>query len=420
MNQNELSNITTYNEYKNALRQELNTAAVSFVRIGYLLKQARDTDILKESEYSNIEEFAKKEFGLDKSQVSRFIGINDRFSINGNSEQLQDRYQDYGVAKLGIMLTMSDEVNESFTPEMPKSMIAEVQREVKEEQQIGGTELLLEGTNPDQDRMDSVISKCIHEYYHINPEEFKKMYLLEEWKKDDVMQLFCPMGVMASTVRLQGIGRYIISVKDYEQNVTFTNVRDNSKEECSWELLIDIIFQIVMCSEGVAGSVGMEPEQAWSYIYGEEFPMPEPEKEPEKKEATKKDYTPKKQTKTVEKKEKKNPVKVEVVPEVEAEIVDVEKTTEAAVQNEIVGQIEAVPENTTEENEKYEEVAPVQRTEGQPTSYLMKANIWVDGKLTEEQKKQILDYMDAAVKEIMEDVTDKEYEHGVVFGMEEK
>ena len=75
----------TYQEYKAELDGELQRTAEGFVRIGYLLKVARDTNILKESGYTNVTEFAKAEYGIDKTQVSRFIHINDKFAENGYS-----------------------------------------------------------------------------------------------------------------------------------------------------------------------------------------------------------------------------------------------------------------------------------------------------------------------------------------------
>ena len=48
----------SYQEYKHELDTELTKTAEGFVRIGYLLKVARDTDILKESSYANVVDFA--------------------------------------------------------------------------------------------------------------------------------------------------------------------------------------------------------------------------------------------------------------------------------------------------------------------------------------------------------------------------
>ena len=83
---NEITYQKSYQEYKEELKTELNRTVESFVRIGYLLKVARDTDILKQSEYDNVVDFAKAEYGIDKTQVSRFIHINDKFSEGGYAD----------------------------------------------------------------------------------------------------------------------------------------------------------------------------------------------------------------------------------------------------------------------------------------------------------------------------------------------
>lgn len=54
-----LRNIENYEQFKQALDTELANQAAGFVRTGYLLKKARDTDILASSGYSTVAEFAK-------------------------------------------------------------------------------------------------------------------------------------------------------------------------------------------------------------------------------------------------------------------------------------------------------------------------------------------------------------------------
>lgn len=70
---------------------------------------ARDTRILAESGYQNVVEFAKAEYGDDKTQVSRFMNINDKFSEGGYAPELKAEYQGFGYAKLSIMLSLPDE-----------------------------------------------------------------------------------------------------------------------------------------------------------------------------------------------------------------------------------------------------------------------------------------------------------------------
>lgn len=106
----------SYEEYKQAVNTVLNRTVEDFVLTGYLLKQGRDTDILKNSGYSNVNEFAWAEYKLEATQVSRYIRINDRFSEGGYSPKLQEQYQGFGYAKLALMLTLPDSVAEELTP----------------------------------------------------------------------------------------------------------------------------------------------------------------------------------------------------------------------------------------------------------------------------------------------------------------
>ena len=122
----------TYQQFKSELDHELNRAASGFVRIGYLLKQARDTDILKDSPYESVTEFADKEYGLDKSQVSRFMSIHDRFGDPDEPEKLQSQFEGFGVKKLTMMLALPDSVNEELNPSFTSAEIQTIKEEVEE------------------------------------------------------------------------------------------------------------------------------------------------------------------------------------------------------------------------------------------------------------------------------------------------
>ena len=124
----------SYQEYKQELDTELKKTAEGFVRIGYLLKVARDTSILAESGYDNVVDFARAEYGIDKTQVSRFIHINDKFSQGGYAPELKEEYQGFGYAKLSIMLSLPDSVNEELTPDFSKSEVQQVKDEIDEEE----------------------------------------------------------------------------------------------------------------------------------------------------------------------------------------------------------------------------------------------------------------------------------------------
>jgi len=231
----ELRNIENYEQFKQALDTELANQAAGFVRTGYLLKKARDTDILAASGYSTVAEFAKAEYGLSKDIVSRYIAINDRYSEGGYSDRLQDKYEGYGVAKLQDMLTLPIEVVDLISPEMTRKEIAEVKAEVREEEAISPVEVAIEGEDVQQADMD-LSQKAIFQYAKDNPEILKKLF---KWKKDgdseELESILAPSGIAVLASRPQGIGKVFTSFKGEGQPVDILAVRSNEKQTLSMD-----------------------------------------------------------------------------------------------------------------------------------------------------------------------------------------
>ncbi len=212
----QLADIETYGQFKEALGTELRNQAEGFVRTGYLLKRARDTDILKDSGYATVAEFAQAEYGLTKDIVSRYIAINDRYSKDGYSEYLQERFEGYGIAKLQEMLTLPDSVVELMAPELTKREIQEVKKELKEEEKITDVEVILEGSAPAQEEM-TMLQKVLHRYFYEQKEQYISLKKVIECEVEGaeavekVLDVMAPTGVAIKTVRIQGIGRMMIS-----------------------------------------------------------------------------------------------------------------------------------------------------------------------------------------------------------------
>ncbi len=248
MNEVTVENVKTYEDLKSQLNIELNQAAISFVRIGYLLKMARDTEILKDTEYSDVNEFASKEFGLDKSQVSRFMRINDRFSISGYSEHLKVEYEGYGSAKLSLMLTLPDEINEELSPEMSKSDIQAIKDDYDEEQKISPIELACEEKPEDEpDEFIDLVVKHLNDE-HPEPAELMKnsieraKYFNIEIKAVDAKENYIPDGDKIYNIRIEGQGRFMVSMKD--DGITITNMRDpGNKSTLSWNDFLTALLQ---------------------------------------------------------------------------------------------------------------------------------------------------------------------------------
>nr|DAZ40695.1 MAG TPA: hypothetical protein [Caudoviricetes sp.] len=232
----------TYRELKVAMDSEMGKTAESFVRIGYLFKMARDTDVLQESGYSSYLEFAEKEYSMDKSQVSRFINIHTKFSDPEDPTRLSEKYQGFGSAKLAIMLTLPDTIIEELTPTFAKSDIQAVKEELDAESKISDLEVLMEQTEtikePDgqQDILHQVVDQILDGDLYMR---IKIRQALKSARKDALIQeILAPAGEAMHSVRIKGVGRLMLSVKGLDTEIALINVRSDSKKMYTWEAVI--------------------------------------------------------------------------------------------------------------------------------------------------------------------------------------
>ena len=258
----EVNNFVTL---KQALGQELTKTSQSFIRIGYLLKRARDEEeILKDSGYSDVNEFASAEFGLDRSQVSRFTRINDRFSIGGYSEHLKSEYEQYGSAKLSLMLTLPDEINEELSPEYSKSEINAIKTEYEAEQKISDMEVLMEDTEGIPDEFIAAIVKELNDEHPEPVTNFHDSYemaqkLNVEPDSMDVKEAFMPDGDRTYSIRIPGQGRFMVNMK--EAGITIVNLRAlDEKSPLSWDEFYEAL-KIDMATRTFAVEEEKKPEK---------------------------------------------------------------------------------------------------------------------------------------------------------------
>lgn len=262
----ELINYNGYEEFKQAVNRVLNRTVEDFVLTGYLLKQARDTDILQGSGYANEKEFAWNEYKLDASQVSRYIKINDKFSEGGYSPKLQDQYQGFGYAKLALMLTLPEEVVEELTPAYSKTEIQAVKEEIEEEEKITDIEVILEGQKEEQKDLGN-LEKALHQIFHDEPELYKTMHetVRTTCGIKYLQEVLAPDGDKIYSTRIQGIGRIMLYMHE-SKDITLHMVRSGDKEFYSWD---DALSYCTMITDGE------DAEKTWEEVYGEKFPKKE-------------------------------------------------------------------------------------------------------------------------------------------------
>lgn len=258
----------TLNEYisiKEDIKRRLNHLAESFVAIGYRLKQIRDTEAYRQDGYNTIFEFAEKELGLTKSPTSRFMAINDKYSVGGNSLELREEFIGLGKSRLSEMLTMDPEDYVLITAQTSIKDIREIKRMEKaagENEVLTKFQEVLRKEYASKDRRKELIeianAKCI----------------------DDIKAAVIPEGY-----RLMKKGVLVIKFED--EKITVRTMGVSGVQELTWSEILNEYDQ----------AFDLGAADPWKATYGEieEEVKPEPkkvEKKPESKKPTKAESMP--------------------------------------------------------------------------------------------------------------------------------
>lgn len=195
------------------------------------------------------------------------IKINDRYSENGYSDCLADRYRGFGQTLLAEMLVLSDVVVESIPPEITRAQLREVKEEIKEEAAITDLEVMMEDTDPHQEKIESVLVKALYQYYKENYKEYPELHKAVTGAgvtPEIVMELLAPSGTGVKMVRIPGMGRYMITIRGKNQNIRVVNIRTNDLDEFTWS---ECILALGELCKGTGSA-----EEDWEKCYGELYP----------------------------------------------------------------------------------------------------------------------------------------------------
>lgn len=238
----------TLNEYisiKEDIKRRLNHLAESFVAIGYRLKQIRDTEAYRQDGYNTIFEFAEKELGLTKSPTSRFMAINDKYSVGGNSLELREEFIGLGKSRLSEMLTMDPEDYVLVTDQTSVKDIREIKRM---EKAAGEDEVLT--------KFQEVLRK---EY--ASPDKRKELIEIANAKCiDDIKAAVIPEGY-----RLMKKG--VLAIKFEDEKITVRTMGISGVQELTWSEILNEYDQ----------AFDLGAADPWKVAYGE---IPEPKEEP--------------------------------------------------------------------------------------------------------------------------------------------
>lgn len=161
---------------KESLKKDLIGVQESFVRIGYKLRKIADEKLYEKDGYKSIADFAKAEYGLTASTVSRFMKINERYSVEGYSDRLRPEFANFGSSKLSEMLTLPDNDIELITQNTTRETIRELKKFEHQKPESVSTE---------PDEPESKHHSLIEKFWKQNKELLNELYASDEKKNED-------------------------------------------------------------------------------------------------------------------------------------------------------------------------------------------------------------------------------------------
>lgn len=169
-----------YNQSKEGIKKDLGGIAKGFVRAGWRLTRINATEAYKMDGYKSLAEFAKAEYGMNPSGATRFMKVYEKYSIPGDTPELQERYKDYNFSQLTEMLQISDEAHEIFGPEAKRDSIREYQKFERENE-----------NNPDnllnwKKEPEDILGKTIMEFFRNNKELLNGLFGSEAYRTGDM------------------------------------------------------------------------------------------------------------------------------------------------------------------------------------------------------------------------------------------
>lgn len=338
-------------EMKQSLERELSNLKTGFIRVGYVLRKIDDSKGYEQDGYKSVAEFAKAEYGLSASTVSRFMAINEKFSLDGYSERLDPKYIGFRQSIMGEMLGLPDQDLDLVTPETSRQDVRELKQFNRQEPEKG---------------IADDLRNLIETYFRENRDELNELYNSPGTPTQEILN---PSGNKVYRKGMYMMFFYTDCVK--------TKKFGGATDAYNWEEfrgLIDSVFSSSAGQDTYGNYFGI-PQQADTPQTEELKPAEVPQAEGLKQEEPKEEKKP--ETETIQKPAPMEPEKKHAPKKPEKKVPVSEpdedmpiEAEEAEVAENVEQEEPEVAEGTGSEEKTAETIAPAQiMPYPEPTSY---------------------------------------------------
>lgn len=172
-----------YIQCKTEIKENLTGIVKSFVKIGWQLTRIDASRAYTMDGYNSIAEFAQGEYGMSRSGTSRFMSVYERYSIPGDTPELQERYKDFEFSQLSEMLQLTEEDQNMITSDTKRADIRELKKFNKENEH--NPEQLLNWKKEEENR----IYTTIFEFFKSSKETLNGLFGSEAYRTGSLEQM---------------------------------------------------------------------------------------------------------------------------------------------------------------------------------------------------------------------------------------
>lgn len=123
-----------YEGLNGEIKRTMRRSARDVVQLGFMLRLMME-DKIWEAAYGCFDEYLDKELHMDYSMASRLIGINKKYSINGHSMEIAEKYEGFSQGLLIEMLNMAPELEAKVTPDMTVKQVREIKKQERQKKE---------------------------------------------------------------------------------------------------------------------------------------------------------------------------------------------------------------------------------------------------------------------------------------------
>lgn len=271
---NQLSRWTCYSEMDKEISSQMGNIATGFVYLGYLFKQARDTELFKEAGYTSLYEYVQDKYNITRTQAIRFMQINDTYSVDGNSEEINPQYIGYGSSKLTEMLGIPEEIRTEIPVEVTVKELRNIKAVIsdKNEEENSCATVAQTQVNTSTETENNTLKKLVFEFFRQNKNSFKDYFkivvenidfLSERLTKDKLFNVIAP-----SKFRMARLNCYNVIFKE-DLIKAMPMSRDLQNQEFTYNEFVDKFIELFNPEDLAA-------KTAWENNYQEAFEDPKP------------------------------------------------------------------------------------------------------------------------------------------------